>query len=162
MRPMPNRFFRRANLTFAEELRHAISVACVVLPSALLLVTAFYAAPVIETRFFPVVTNFHITKIVAYEGGSMISAEADKVRDCPRWRQTLWYYGTRGADNVPLPTMQHLDKPKVNGIGKLEWQRIFVPVPPEDIPHTFSDAYHACWPWEWWTRSELFNPPAGG
>jgi hypothetical protein len=156
------KFFRKESSSFRDDFLHALKVAMVVCPTAVVFITMFYTVPAIETRYFPVVTNFHITKIVAVDGGSMVSAEADKVRECPRWRLTLWYYGQRDGGNVPLPTMQHLDPPRVNGTGRVKWERIFVPVPPDQIKNTFSDAYHACWPWEWWTRSELYNPPLKG
>lgn len=153
---MPDRLFRRASQGFRADAVHALLMSLLVFPAGLAFLAALYAAPLIETRYFPVLTPMHILSIRPAPGGSLVEAEATKVRSCS-WKQTLWYYGTRSGLNVPLPAMKHRDKPQLRPMGVLHWDNIFIPLPPEDIPNTFGDAYHACWPWGWWSRSEIYQ-----
>ena len=153
---MPDRLFRRDPAGFHADAVHALTMSLLVFPAGLAFLAALYAAPLIETRYFPVLTPMHIVAVRPAPGGSLVDAEAQKLRDCS-WRQTLWYFGTRNGLSVPLPGMELREPPTLRGVGKVHWDNIFIPLPPEDIPNTFGDAYHACWPWGWWTRSEIYN-----
>lgn len=154
---MPDRLFRRHSRGFWADTVHAVMMSLLVFPAGLIFVAVFYAAPLIETQYFPVLTPMHILSVRPAPGGSLVEAEATKLRGNCAWKQTLWYFGTRAGLSVPLPAMGHRDKPQLRSAGLLHWDNIFIPLPPEDIPNTFGDAYHACLPWGWWSRSEVYQ-----
>lgn len=150
-------FWRRQSKGLFEDTIHALRVGLLLCPLAILMLALYYGGPILETKYSPVVVHFKITSMRPVDGGTIISAEADKIRDCS-WTNTLWYYGTRSGLNVPLPEMRHLDAPEVKGVGHLKWKEIFIPLPPDKVKDTFSDAYHVCWPWNYLTKSEMYNP----
>ena len=51
----------------------------------------------IQTRFYPVMGPFKITKTSDVIGGTMFSGCAERLRpECTAWRKTVWYLGSRG------------------------------------------------------------------
>lgn len=101
--------------------------------------------PIIETRYFPVTGPLHITSIRPVDDGVMVSGWADKLREC-RWRRTEWFLGERGKMNVPVAGMEYRERPRVNGIGRIYWDSIFVPLSAsETLELSFSNAIHSCW-----------------
>ena len=153
---MNNRLFRREPRGFWADAVHALMISLLVFPAGLAFLAAVFAAQSIETRYFPVLTPIHIIAVRPVPGGTLIEAEAVKLRFCSL-RQMLWYFGTRDGLSVPLGRMEDRGNTKLNGIGKVHWDNLFIPVPIEQINNTFGDAYHDCWPWGWWTRSQIHN-----
>jgi hypothetical protein len=104
---------------------------------------AFLPFGEIEGDMNPVTSRITITSTTSVDGGVVISAEADKHRDCLKWVRTDWYYGDRGSDAiVPMSTARHLDKPQIRPSGTLRWDEIFIPV--DDLEHTHANAVHKC------------------
>jgi len=116
-----------------------------------------------EARQYPVVTPVAIVgPIQEVNGGIMFSGEATKLRNCA-WRETVWYFGDRNGANVVLTNSPHLDPPKINGVGRLHWDKIFLPnMTADKLPQTFADAYHSCYSFSnWLTRSAFYDGEAG-
>ena len=136
----------RNHTTFAEDVTHSFRMAIMVLSALMAILFSGHYVGLIETTYFPVVGEITIETTLETNSGVMISASADKVRDCS-WRKTVFYLGDRDGNNVFLTESPHLDKPKVNGKGKLKWEKIFIPgIEVSQVDQTFADAYHRCHP----------------
>lgn len=133
---------------------------------AVIALLLFFSFPSLETTFAPTMKPIHEISFVAVEGGTIITASAEKVRNCA-WRQTIFYYGERGGRNtVTLSRNPHRGPPRQNAAGILTWDAIFLPVDVETArDETHADALHSCYPLpEWapwatyWTRSKFYDP----
>lgn len=110
----------------------------------------------IDGRIWPVVSPAYSIIARPVLGGVELAADADKFRDCG-WRKTVFYIGARGGANALLTPDPHRDAPKVNGVGALHWDRIFLPIAPDRVGETYADAFHQC-PWRpWQTISRFYN-----
>ena len=107
----------------------------------------FEAAPRVHGMIAPVVTPIEIHKIASTaDGGSVIEAEAEKLRDCS-YRGVEWFLGPPGA-NVPV-VAAFTDPPQVRRPGFLYWEGLSVGIPPAQVTG-LSRGYvlHECgYPW---------------
>lgn len=123
-----------------------------------LMFAVFYVfAPLIETKFFPVVSPFSATDHVDLLDGIEAGGWAEKYRECD-YRGIEVYLGQR-PNGVPLRAAQFRDPPMVRGTGRLEWRRLYVPVPwALFLTDTYADAVHSCYRDErHLTRSRFWN-----
>ena len=123
-----------------------------------LLFGVFYVfAPLIETRFFPVVSPFEPSGYLEALGGIEAQGGAEKFRDCD-YRGIAVYLGQR-PNGVPLRAAEFRDPPTIREPGRLEWHRLYVPVPwTLFLTDTYADALHSCYRDErHLTRSRFWN-----
>lgn len=114
-------------------------------------------APLVETRFFPVVSTFEPTGYIEATGGIEAQGGAEKFRDCD-YRGLQVYLGHR-PNGVPLRAADFRDPPTIRDPGQLEWHRLYVPVPwGLFLTDTYADALHSCYRDERiLTRSRFWN-----
>lgn len=117
-----------------------------------------HALQEIETHKYPVTSKAHVYNVRLADGGSMVSATAEKLRDCD-WLLTEFRFGPRDGRSVPMPRAAHVDPPQLNVKGDvMVWENIFLPVSPEKVMDTHWNAYHLCYPvLKWETETEFFN-----
>jgi hypothetical protein len=110
-----------------------------------LILAAVIFFPILETKYYPVTGPLHITSIEPIDDGVLVSGWADKYRNC-RWRKTEWFLGERHNMNVPLRNMEHRELARVNEIGRVYWDDIYIPLSSQDtLRRSFSNARHSCW-----------------
>lgn len=114
-------------------------------------------APLVETRLFPVVSPFTPTGYLETVGGIEAQGGAEKFRDCD-YRGLMVYLGHR-PNGVPLRAAEFRDPPTIRAPGRLEWNRLYVPVPWSlFLTDTYADALHSCYGDERiLTRSRFWN-----
>lgn len=118
--------------------------------------------PVVETRLAPVVSE--ITVVSAEDAGAgwtRAVVEADKFRDCPRWRRIEWFLGPRYGGG-PQVQAYFEDPPQMRPTGKLRWEGLMVRLDKETLlNNSHGDAFHDCYGWELWlSKSFYFDSPA--
>ena len=120
---------------------------------ALLLVATLPATPDFLTRYFPVNDKLTITAAVKAPDpiGTILSGYALKYRNCS-FKFVKWYLGHRNGLSVPVGEAEFRDPPRINGVGLMTWDSIYVPLDLVVIRHTsYADVFHLC-PWlsfEW-------------
>lgn len=113
----------------------------------------------IEGRLFPVVGPVTLgqSKLTPPpEYRAEWAASADKYRSCSEFVRIEWWLGKRGGDRV-LVAAKFLDAPEIRSVGRLEWSRLQIDLPPDEtLQNSHSDVLHDCG-WPWLTRTRFFN-----
>lgn len=133
--------------------------------AAVITVCVFYAAfifgPALETKFFPVVTNFKIIKETVSDDRVEISVEFEKKRDCA-YLGTAWYRGhrTKIFEQVRFATQPVSGRVSPSWpVGKQSSGPWTVFLSKEDLAsNSFAEFYHQCH-LLWITRTEFYPAP---
>lgn len=115
--------------------------------------------PTIEGRLFPVITPAVLLSSRPSPPPAFRhtwAAEATKKRDCEYVRGSLeWYLGQPGTRHVAVGA-EFTDRPKVRGMGRLEWQGLVIYLEPERVlTNSYATVRHQC-PWRWWQTETTF------
>jgi len=129
----------------------------------LAVLTIWFFFPAVETRSFPAVRPAHEVSYDLADGGTNLTLEAIKERDC-KWAETRIYLGSRGGDYVYMPDAGHREAPTLRGIGLLRWEKTFLPLTASSDTEAFADAFHYCYGLDWpmslyRTKSVFFDLP---
>ena len=93
---------------------------------------------------WPVVSMLEIEDVEAVDvdglAATRITGTAHKLRDCV-FRGVSFYL--HGPDDVPVDA-KFIDKPAVNGVGKLEWDGLLVGIEPNRLWETYGEVEHNC------------------
>lgn len=124
-------------------------------------VTSFLLlAPVLETKYWPVVGKMVIEKM-EYDGpnSTRVWASFEKLRSCD-WLGIAWFHGTRDTRFERVMLQLYRDPKDISSPNRpLGYQNTgpwIVSIPMRDIEkNSFVELYHQCTPF-WVTRTEFF------
>lgn len=153
---MGDRILRRESKGFATDAWHTLTFAAMAFGLMVLALSTVRGLLALEARFYPVMVDFKPGEYAAADGGTLFSGGAIKRRDCD-WHRTIVYLGSRQGRKVVATDKPHRDGPQIRPTGELHWDRIFVPVPPDQMGETFADALHDCGWWRPYARSRFWE-----
>ena len=118
-------------------------------------------APEIEGRIFPVVGPIEIVDVYEVKDGwTYFSMSAEKFRGDCKWRETIFYLGSREAGGGVFAPFEHLEKPQDRNEGDLFWAKNRTRLTESQLRESsFADVFHQCEGWwrVWQTQTPYHN-----
>jgi hypothetical protein len=139
----------------------AFKVFCATVIAITTAFTVYVVGPVIETRFFPVVSKLTINSLGrSPEGYAVVSAEFTKLRDC-EYIGLAWFRGTPSTDFERVPVIIMRQPGDTSGptrpVGRQRSGPWIVHMPPEEIRgNSFAQLHHRCH--GFWLTTTAFYP----
>ncbi len=118
-------------------------------------------APEVEGRIHPVVGQVEIVEVYdVRDGWTYFSMSAEKFRGDCKWRDTIFYLGSRAAGGGVFAPFEHLEKPQDRDKVDLFWAKNRTRLTESQLRESsFADVYHQCAGWWriWETKTHYHN-----